>query len=311
VAIGAQRPDVVAVTAAMLGSTGLDKFAAAYPDRWFDVGIAEQHAVTSAAGMAMGGLHPVVAIYSTFLNRAFDQLLMDVALHGQPVTVVLDRAGITGPDGASHHGMWDLSMLGMIPGIRVAAPRDADTLRTELRESVDVGDGPTVLRFPRGGVIESVPAVDTVGSVDVLRVPAQDQDRDVLLVAVGAFGTLGLAAAELLAEQGVGVTVVDPRWVVPVPTELVDMAGEYRLVTTVEDCGRHGGFGWALAAALRDAEVDVPLLDLAVPQRFVQPGTRDEVLTSIGLTDKDVAAAITGRLNRDAAKPALRLAERA
>jgi 1-deoxy-D-xylulose-5-phosphate synthase len=311
VAIGAERPDVVAITAAMLGSTGLDKFAAAYPDRWFDVGIAEQHAVTSAAGMALGGLHPVVAIYSTFLNRAFDQLLMDVALHGQPVTVILDRAGITGPDGASHHGMWDLSMLGMIPGIRVAAPRDADTLRTELRESVDVGDGPTVLRFPRGGVIESVPAVASVGSVDVLRAPVDGEDRDVLLVAVGAFGTLGLAAAELLAEQGVGVTVVDPRWVVPVPSELVEMAAEYRLVTTVEDCGRHGGFGWALAAALRDAEVDVPLLDLAVPQRFVQPGTRDEVLTSIGLTDKDVAAAVTGRLNRTADKPALRLAERA
>src|SRR5262249_39177923 len=153
------RSDVVAVTAAMLGSTGLDRFAAAYPDRWFDVGIAEQHAVTSAAGMAMGGLHPVVAIYSTFLNRAFDQMLMDVALHHQPVTVVLDRAGITGPDGASHHGMWDLSILGMIPGIRVAAPRDADTLRDELREAVEVDDGPTVLRFPRGGVIESVPAV--------------------------------------------------------------------------------------------------------------------------------------------------------
>jgi 1-deoxy-D-xylulose-5-phosphate synthase len=253
----------------------------------------------------------VVAIYSTFLNRAFDQLLMDVALHGQPVTVILDRAGITGPDGASHHGMWDLSMLGMIPGIRVAAPRDADTLRTELRESVDVGDGPTVLRFPRGGVIESVPAVASVGSVDVLRAPVDGEDRDVLLVAVGAFGTLGLAAAEMLAEQGVGVTVVDPRWVVPVPSELVEMAAEYRLVTTVEDCGRHGGFGWALAAALRDAEVDVPLLDLAVPQRFVQPGTRDEVLTSIGLTDKDVAAAVTGRLNRTADKPALRLAERA
>jgi 1-deoxy-D-xylulose-5-phosphate synthase len=323
VAIGAERQDVVAITAAMLGSTGLDRFAHAYPDRWFDVGIAEQHAVTSAAGMAMGGLHPVVAIYSTFLNRAFDQLLMDVALHHQPVTLVLDRAGITGPDGASHHGMWDLSILGMIPGVRVAAPRDADTLRTELREAVDVSDGPTVLRFPRGGVIESVPAVEQVGAVDVLRRPAagvagvggvtgvDGVGGDVLLVAVGAFGTLGLVAADLLADQGISVTVVDPRWVVPVPSELVAMAGEHRLVATVEDSGRHGGFGWALSAVLRDADVAVPLLDLAVPQRFVQPGTRDEVLSAVGLTAEDVAAKVAGALDRTthyAPSPALRLA---
>ncbi len=306
VRIGADRPDVVAITAAMLGSTGLDKFAAAYPDRWFDVGIAEQHAVTSAAGMAMGGLHPVVAIYSTFLNRAFDQLLMDVALHHQPVTLVLDRAGITGPDGASHHGMWDLSMLGMIPGIRVAAPRDADTLRTELREAVDVADGPSVLRFPRGGVIGSVPAVDRIGSVDVLRRPADDEDADVLLIAVGAFGAMVVEAAELLAEQGIGVTVVDPRWVVPVPSELVSLAAAHRLVATVEDCGRHGGFGSAFAARLRDAEVTVPLVDLAVPQRFIEVGTRDEVLTAVGLTAGGVADTVRRRLT--GGKAALRLA---
>jgi 1-deoxy-D-xylulose-5-phosphate synthase len=293
VRIGADRPDVVAITAAMLGSTGLDKFAEAYPNRWFDVGIAEQHAVTSAAGMAMGGLHPVVAIYATFLNRAFDQMLMDVALHRQPVTVVLDRAGITGPDGPSHHGMWDMSMLGMIPGIRVAAPRDADSLRTELREAVAVEDGPTVLRFPRGAVIESVPAVDRVGTVDVLRRPADGEPADLLLVAVGAFGAIGLAAAERIADQGIGVTVVDPRWVVPVPGELLDMADEHRLVVTLEDGGRHGGFGWAFSAMLRDAGLPVPLLDLAVPQRFIQPGTRDEVLSGLGLTAQDVARRIT------------------
>jgi 1-deoxy-D-xylulose-5-phosphate synthase len=291
--IGADRPDVVAITAAMLGSTGLDKFAQAYPGRWFDVGIAEQHAVTSAAGMAMGGLHPVVAIYATFLNRAFDQLLMDVALHRQPVTVVLDRAGITGPDGPSHHGMWDISMLGLIPGIRVAAPRDADTLRTELREAVAVEDGPTVLRFPRGAVIESVPSIDRVGTVDVLRRPADGESADLLLVAVGAFGAIGLAAAERIADQGIGVTVVDPRWVVPVPGELLAMAGEHRLVVTLEDGGRHGGFGWAFSAMLRDAGLPVPLLDLAVPQQFIQPGTRDEVLSGLGLTAQDVARRIT------------------
>jgi 1-deoxy-D-xylulose-5-phosphate synthase len=292
--IGADRPDVVAVTAAMLGSTGLDKFADAYPDRCFDVGIAEQHAVTSAAGMAMGGLHPVVAIYATFLNRAFDQVLMDVALHRQPVTLILDRAGITGPDGPSHHGMWDISMLGLVPGIRVAAPRDADTLRTELRAAVDIEDGPTVLRFPRGAVIESVPAVGQVGQVDVLRCPADGEPKDLLLIAVGAFGALGLAAAERIADQGIGVTVVDPRWVVPIPRDVVTMATQHRLVVTIEDGGRHGGFGWTLAATLRDESIGVPLLDLAVPQRFIQPGTRDEVLSGLGLTAQDVARRVTG-----------------
>jgi 1-deoxy-D-xylulose-5-phosphate synthase len=293
VRIGADRRDVVGITAAMLGSTGLDRFAAAYPDRTFDVGIAEQHAVTSAAGMAMGGLHPVVAIYATFLNRAFDQVLMDVALHRQPVTLILDRAGITGPDGPSHHGMWDLSILGVVPGIKVAAPRDAASLREELREAVDIDDGPSVLRFPRGGVIESVPATERVGTVDVLRKPAPGEGKDVLLVAVGAFGELGCAAAERLADQGIGVTVVDPRWVLPVPKDLLALIADHRLVATVEDSGRHGSFGWALAALLRDTGSSVPLLDLGVPQRFIEPGTREEVLSAIGLTAQDVARRIT------------------
>ncbi|WP_236788324.1 1-deoxy-D-xylulose-5-phosphate synthase [Amycolatopsis sp. GM8] len=291
VKIGGEREDVVAITAAMLRSTGLDKFAERFPDRWYDVGIAEQHAVTSAAGLAMGGLHPVVAVYSTFLNRAFDQLLMDVALHRQPVTLVLDRAGITGPDGPSHHGMWDLSLLGMVPGMRVAAPRDADTLREELREAVAVSDGPTALRFSKGSVVASVPAVERRGVVDVLRKPAEG--ADVLLVAVGAFAKLGLAAAERLADQGIGVTVVDPRWVVPVPRELVGLAKAHRLVVTVEDSGRHGGFGSALAALLRDAECDVPLRDLAVPQEFHEQGSREEVLARVGLTAQDVARRVT------------------
>ncbi|MFI6025162.1 1-deoxy-D-xylulose-5-phosphate synthase [Amycolatopsis magusensis] len=292
-AIGDEREDVVAITAAMLRSTGLHKFAEAHPDRWFDVGIAEQHAVASAAGLAMGGMHPVVAIYATFLNRAFDQVLMDVALHKQAVTFVLDRAGITGPDGASHHGMWDLSLLGLVPGMRVAAPRDAITLREELREAVAVADGPTALRFSRGGVIESVPAVDRLGVVDVLRRPAEGAGTDVLLVAVGAFAKLGLAAADRLADQGIGVTVVDPRWVLPVPGELTALAEAHRLVVTVEDNGRHGGFGSLLAAAFRDADCPVPVRDLAVPQRFLEHGTRDEVLSEIGLTAQDVARKVT------------------
>ena len=292
-AIGAQRGDVVAITAAMLRSAGLGPFAAAYPDRCFDVGIAEQHAVTSAAGMAMAGMHPVVAIYSTFLNRAFDQVLMDVALHRLPVTFVLDRAGITGPDGASHHGMWDLSILGVVPGIRVAAPRDAGSLAEELREAVAVGDGPTALRFPKASVGEDVPAVRRLGPVDVLREPGAGESRDVLLVTVGAFAELGLAAAERLADQGISVTVVDPRWIFPVPGELVGLAAEHRLVVSMEDSGRHGGFGWALAAALRDSDVDVPLRDLGIPNEFHAHGTRSEVFVRLGLTAQDVARRVT------------------
>ncbi|MEB3368528.1 1-deoxy-D-xylulose-5-phosphate synthase [Saccharopolyspora mangrovi] len=287
--IGAERSDVVAITAAMLGPTGLKKFAEAYPDRCFDVGIAEQHGMTSAAGLAMGGLHPVFAVYSTFLNRAFDQLLMDVALHKQAVTVTLDRSGITGDDGASHNGMWDLSILGLVPGIQVAAPRDAVTLREELREAVAVDDGPTVLRFSKGSVIEEVPSVERTGGVDVLRAAER---KDVLLVAVGAFGKLAVAAAERLSAMGVGVTVVDPRWVVPVPSKVVEMAAEHRLVVSLEDCGRHGGFGSSLAAALRDAELDVPLRDLAVPNNFLDHSSREEVLADLGLTETDIAAKV-------------------
>lgn len=306
--IGAEREDVVAITAAMLRSTGLEKFAERFPDRWFDVGIAEQHAVTSAAGLAMGGYHPVVAVYSTFLNRAFDQVLMDVALHRQPVTLVLDRAGITGPDGPSHHGMWDLSLLGMVPGMRVAAPRDPGTLREELREAVSIQDGPSALRFSKGSVGPDVPAVERIGKVDVLRRPDEACAPDVLLVTVGAFAKLGLEAAGRLADQGIGVTVADPRWVVPVPAELVALVEQHKLVVTVEDSGRHGGFGSALAAVLRDAECDVPLRDLAVPQDFHEHGTRDQVLDRVGLTAQDVARRITewasGRLGADVAATA-------
>jgi 1-deoxy-D-xylulose-5-phosphate synthase len=292
--LAGERADLVAITAAMPGPTGLAAFAKRFPDRCFDVGIAEQHAVTSAAGLALGGLHPVVALYSTFLNRAFDQVLMDVALLNAPVTITLDRAGITGDDGASHNGMWDLSVLGIVPGIRVAAPRDAGSLREELAEAVAVNDGPTALRFPKGPVIEEVPAVRRIEGVDVLARPAAGDGDDVLLVGVGAFAALAVAAAGRLADQGIGVTVVDPRWVLPVPEVLVRMAARHRLVVSVEDGGRHGGFGWSLAAALRDAEIDVPFRDLGLPQRFLAHGLRDEVLAELGLTAQDIARAVTG-----------------
>jgi 1-deoxy-D-xylulose-5-phosphate synthase len=292
VALGARRPDVVAITAAMLGPTGLAPFAQAYPERCFDVGIAEQHALTSAAGLAAAGLHPVVAVYSTFLNRAFDQLLMDVALHGQAVTLVLDRAGVTGNDGPSHNGMWDLSLLGVVPGMRVAAPRDAATLREELAEALAVHDGPTAIRFPKGAVIGSVPALRRVDGIDVLHESAPGADG-VLMVCAGAFGELGVAAAQRLARQGIAVTVVDPRWVLPVPDALVELARWHRLVVTVSDCGRHGGFGSALAERLRAAECDVPLRDMAIPQRFLEHGSRDDVLAEVGLTAQGVARRVT------------------
>ncbi|HEY0812688.1 MAG TPA: 1-deoxy-D-xylulose-5-phosphate synthase [Pseudonocardia sp.] len=290
VKIGADRDDVVAITAAMLGPTGLVPFAEAFPQRCFDVGIAEQHALTAAAGLAYAGMHPVIALYSTFLNRAFDQLLMDVALHRQGVTLVLDRAGVTGNDGPSHNGMWDLSLLGIVPGIRVAAPRDAATLREELAEAIAVDDGPTAIRYPKGAVIDSVPAVRRVEGVDVLR---EGGEGAVLLVCAGAFGQLGVATADKLVRQGVAVTVVDPRWLLPVPPVMVAMAREHRLVVALSDSGRHGGFGSALADALRAAECDVPVRDLAIPQKFLEHGSRADVLAAAGLGEQDVARRIT------------------
>ena len=289
-----KRRDVVAITAAMPGPTGLAAFGEKFPDRLFDVGIAEQHAVTSAAGLAMGGLHPVVAVYSTFLNRAFDQLLMDVALHKLPVTLVLDRAGITGNDGASHNGMWDLSVLNIVPGIRVAAPRDGARLREELGEALAVDDGPTALRFPKGDVGEDIPAVARVSGVDILARPAAELGEDVLLVAVGCFASMALKVADRLRKQGIGVTVVDPRWVLPVPEALGPLAAAHKLVVTLEDSGVRGGAGSAVSASLRAADVDVPCRDVGVPQRFLDHATRGEVLGEVGLTEQDIARQITG-----------------
>jgi 1-deoxy-D-xylulose-5-phosphate synthase len=294
VAIADERPDVVGITAAMAYPTGIAALAAKHPDRVYDVGIAEQHAATSAAGLALGGLHPVVAVYSTFLNRAFDQVLLDVAMHRLPVTFVLDRAGITGPDGPSHYGIWDMSVFGVVPGMRIAAPRDAATLREELREAVAT-DGPTIVRFPTGSVAADLPALRRVGPVDVLAEPA---DRDVLLVVVGALGRLAMEVAARVGEQGYGVTVVDPRWVRPVPAELADLARDHRLVVSVEDGVRTGGVGDALAALLRDAGVWMPVHNLGVPPDWHPHGSRAEILADLGLTAQDVAREVTERISR-------------
>ncbi|MCX5386767.1 1-deoxy-D-xylulose-5-phosphate synthase [Streptomyces sp. NBC_00083] len=293
VRLGAERPDVVAITAAMLHPTGLGPFAERFPERVWDVGIAEQHAAVSAAGLATGGLHPVVAVYATFLNRAFDQVLMDVALHRCGVTFVLDRAGVTGVDGASHNGMWDLSMLQVVPGLRIAAPRDAAQLRAQLREAVDVPDAPTVVRFPKESVGPDVPALARLGGMDVLR---RDEDADVLLVAVGVLAPVCLRAAELLAGRGITCTVVDPRWVKPVDEQLAPLAAAHRLVAVVEDNVRTGGVGWAVGQALRDAGVDVPLRGFGIPEQFLAHAKRGEVLADIGLTPVEIAGRIGAAL---------------
>ena len=292
--LAGKRRDIVAITAAMPGPTGLSAFAERFPDRLFDVGIAEQHAMTSAAGLAMGGMHPVVAIYSTFLNRAFDQMVMDVALHKLPVTIVLDRAGVTGNDGASHNGMWDLSILGIVPGMRVAAPRDGARLREELGEALDVNDGPTAVRFPKGEVGQDVQALERREGVDILARPVDGLGEDVLLIAVGAFAPMALKVAERLRNQGIGVTVVDPRWVLPVPVALAPLARAHKLVVTCEDNGVAGGVGSAVSASLRAADIDVPCRDLGVPQRFLDHASRGEVLTEVGLTEQNIARQVTG-----------------
>ncbi|MFE7563577.1 1-deoxy-D-xylulose-5-phosphate synthase [Kitasatospora sp. NPDC057500] len=301
VELGREREDIVGITAAMLHPVGLAPFAEAFPDRIFDVGIAEQHAVTSAAGLATGGLHPVFAVYATFLNRAFDQVLMDVALHRLGVTFMLDRSGVTGDDGASHNGMWDMSILQVVPGLRLAAPRDADQLRAQLREAVEVKDAPTVVRYSKGTVGPAVPAVGKVGGMDLLRVdPDAEEGRraDVLIVSVGALAPMCLEVADLLAAQGISSTVVDPRWVKPVDPALPGLAAEHRVVVTVEDNGRVGGVGAAVAQALRDADVDLPLRDFGIPQEFLDHASRPEILAEIGLTAPDIARRVTALVSR-------------
>jgi 1-deoxy-D-xylulose-5-phosphate synthase len=288
------NPRLVGITAAMLRPTGLHKFAERYPDRVLDVGIAEQHAVTSAAGLAFGGLHPVVALYATFINRAFDQVLMDVALHKAGVTFVLDRAGVTGPDGPSHHGMWDLALLQIVPSIRIAAPRDASRLREELGEAVLVDDGPTVVRFSKGEVGTEFDALHrTADGVDVLY---QAPQKDVLIVTVGPMAGIGLDVAERLAAQGIGATVLDPRWVVPVPESVIEIAAQHRLVVTIEDGVRVAGIGTRVRQDLRAAGVDTAVTELGLPDQFLDHASRAQILERVGLTPQTIARDVVAQV---------------
>jgi 1-deoxy-D-xylulose-5-phosphate synthase len=289
VEIGAEREDIVAITAAMLGPTGLDKFAAAFPERTIDVGIAEQHAVTSAAGMAFAGLHPVVAVYSTFLNRAFDQILLDVALHKAGVTFVLDRAGITGDDGPSHHGIWDMALTGIVPTLHLAAPRDSARLKEVLREAVAINDAPTVIRFPKGAVSEDIPAFERRDGIDVLY---RGESADVLLISVGAMATMSVEAASQAYREGVGVTVIDPRWVKPLPKSLITMADRYKSVVVVEDGIAHGGIASALSEMFRSAGLDTPIHSIGVPLTFIEHSKRSEILSDLGITAQNISREI-------------------
>ena len=296
-AIGERRPDVVAITAAMLIPVGLDGFAAKFPDRVFDVGIAEQHAVTMASGLAFGGMHPVVAVYATFLNRAFDQLLMDCALHKAGVTFVLDRAGITGSDGASHNGMWDMTLGNIVPGLRLAAPRDGDQVRRQLREAVEVSDAPTVIRFPKGDVADPVVATEQWGTVDVLHGPAGREPVDLLLVSVGSLAPTALGVAAKLEAQGHSVRVVDPRWVLPVSDDVVDAARQAGAVAVIEDNLVEGGIGAGVTRALREAGLSQPVHCHGIPKRFLEHASRSQLLEIVGLTPDAIATSLLAHLS--------------
>jgi 1-deoxy-D-xylulose-5-phosphate synthase len=289
VKIGSERSDVVAITAAMMGPTGLDKFEKSFPERTFDVGIAEQHATTAAAGMAFAGLHPVVAVYSTFLNRAFDQLLLDVALHKAGVTFVLDRAGVTGDDGPSHNGIWDLALTGIVPTLYVAAPRDGARVRETLREAIDITDAPTLLRFPKGAVNEDIPAFERRDGIDVLY---RGESADILLVSIGAFAAMAVEAAAQAYREGVGVTVIDPRWVKPLPKSLITMAQRYKSVVVLEDGIKHGGIASTVSELFRDAGLNVPVHSIGVPLAFIEHSKRAEVLADLGITVQNITRSL-------------------
>jgi 1-deoxy-D-xylulose-5-phosphate synthase len=296
VKIGSERADVVAITAAMMGPTGLDNFEKNFPDRTFDVGIAEQHATTAAAGMAFAGLHPVVAVYSTFLNRAFDQLLLDVALHKAGVTFVLDRAGVTGDDGPSHNGIWDLALTGIVPTLHVAAPRDGARVRETLREAMDISNAPSLIRFPKGAVNEDIPAFERRDGIDVLY---RGESADILLVSIGAFAAMAVESAGQAYREGVGVTVIDPRWVKPLPSSLITMAQRYKSVVVLEDGIKHGGIASTISEMFRDAALAVPVHSIGVPLAFIEHSKRAEVLQDLGITVQNITRSLVAWSSSD------------
>jgi 1-deoxy-D-xylulose-5-phosphate synthase len=289
--IGRDNTKIVAITAAMLGPTGLDKFAQNFPDRTIDVGIAEQHAVTSAAGLAYAGMHPVIAIYSTFLNRAFDQLLLDVALHNAGVTFVLDRAGITGDDGPSHHGIWDLALTGIVPNMHVGTPRDGARLKEILRQCVEIENAPSMIRFPKGAIPADIPAVERVSGVDILHRGASQQ---VLLISIGSMASMALEVAQLAKQQSIEITVVDPLWVKPISPTVIAMCANYGTVVVMEDGIKHAGIASSISEVLRDAESTCTLHSIGVPLEFIEHSKRNEILDDLEITPAAIVQQIAG-----------------
>jgi len=279
--VGRENPKVVAITAAMLGPTGLDKFAQNFPERTIDVGIAEQHAVTSAAGLAYAGVHPVIAIYSTFLNRAFDQLLLDVALHNAGVTFVLDRAGITGDDGPSHHGIWDLALTGIVPHMHVGAPRDGARLKELLRQCIAIDNAPSMIRFPKGAIPADIPAVERVSGIDFLHRGSTNQ---VLIISVGSMAAMALDVAQLAQKQGIDVTVIDPLWVKPISSNVTALCAQYSTVVVMEDGIKHAGIASTISEALREAGSDCFVHSIGVPLEFIEHSKRNEILDDLAIT---------------------------
>ena len=289
--IGRENSKIVAITAAMLGPTGLDKFAQNFPERTIDVGIAEQHAVTSAAGLAYAGMHPVIAIYSTFLNRAFDQLLLDVALHKAGVTFVLDRAGITGDDGPSHHGIWDLALTGIVPNMHVGAPRDGARLKEILRECVNISDAPSMIRFPKGAIPADIQAIERVSGADVLH---RGNSKQVLLISIGSMASMALEVAQLAHQQGIEITVVDPLWVKPISPAIIAMCADYDTVVVMEDGIKHAGIASTISETLREAGSSCILHSIGVPLEFIEHSKRNEILEDLEITPAAIVQQIKG-----------------
>ena len=290
-AIGRENSTIVAITAAMLGPTGLDKFAQQFPERTIDVGIAEQHAVTSAAGLAYAGMHPVIAIYSTFLNRAFDQLLLDVALHKAGVTFVLDRAGITGDDGPSHHGIWDLALTGIVPNMHVGAPRDGARLKEILRACIGISDAPSMVRFPKGAVPADISALERIDGIDVLHKGATQQ---VLIISIGSMAGMAIEVAQLAKAQSIEITVVDPLWVKPIPQSLIEMCAHYSTVVVMEDGIKHAGIASTISEAVRESDNNCSLHSIGVPLEFIEHSKRAEILDDLEITPDAIVQQISG-----------------